>query len=379
VLLTAQAQDLEATQPSRAAELATEAHRIAPDFVPAAVIAGRILAGQGNSYKAARVLARTWQYTPHPDLAIGYAYARPGDSPHDRLSRIKSLIVLTPDHAEARIALASAAVDARQWAEAREALQPLLSKNPTARVCALMARIEGGENRDAGRVREWLARAVRAPRDPVWMADGVASGEWQPISPVTGALDAFEWRVPPEPSRTGTKDALLDEVTALGQELEAVTRKIADVQTVDAPSASQPGEPLTITVKAEEVPAAEAKSAPAPEPVKPIPMPSAESQVVQAAPAPKKTDIVQEKPIVPAAEVAEAKPVAVAEPRPSMPSAPTPVTPLEPQPARQQKKSAPKIFVPDRPPDDPGPGSTDIEEPNTPYARFRSSYKPQPT
>ncbi|WP_088360675.1 heme biosynthesis protein HemY, partial [Rhodomicrobium vannielii] len=252
VLLTAQAQDLEPTDASRAAELAMEAHRIAPDFVPAAVIAGRIMAGQGNAYKAARVLARTWQYTPHPDLALGYAYARPGDSPRDRLGRIKSLIVLTPDHPEARVALASAAVDAREWEEAREALQPLLAKNPTARVCALMARIEGGEKRDAGRVREWLARAVRAPRDAAWIADGVASAEWQPISPVTGALDAFEWRVPPDQSKLGQSDALFEEVSALGIELEAVARKLSDASPGrgDAP-ASTPGEPLTITVTAE--------------------------------------------------------------------------------------------------------------------------------
>ena len=89
-----------------------------------------------------------------------------------------------------------------------------------------MARIEGGEKRDAGRVREWLARAVRAPRDAVWMADGVVSNEWAPISPVTGALDAFEWRVPPDQSRAGLADALLDEVSALGQELDGVAAQI---------------------------------------------------------------------------------------------------------------------------------------------------------
>jgi HemY protein len=37
---------------------------------------------------------------------------------------------------------------------------------------------------------------VRAPRDPVWVADGITADEWEPVSPVTGALDAFEWRVP---------------------------------------------------------------------------------------------------------------------------------------------------------------------------------------
>jgi HemY protein len=45
-------------------------------------------------------------------------------------------------------------------------------------------------------VREWLAQAVKAPRDPAWTADGVVSAQWAPASPVTGRLNAFEWKVP---------------------------------------------------------------------------------------------------------------------------------------------------------------------------------------
>ena len=115
VLLTAQAADLAQTQPERAAELALEAHKIVPGFVPAAHIAGRLLADRGQSYKATSVIARTWQYSPHPDLAAAYAYLLPGDSPRDRLARIRSLIVMAPDHVEARVALARAAADASQF------------------------------------------------------------------------------------------------------------------------------------------------------------------------------------------------------------------------------------------------------------------------
>ena len=39
------------------------------------------------------------------------------------------------------------------------------------------------------------ARA-HAPRDPAWTADGFVSERWLPVSPVTGRLDAFEWKVP---------------------------------------------------------------------------------------------------------------------------------------------------------------------------------------
>ena len=62
----------------------------------------------------------------------------------------------------------------------------------------LLADIEEAETGDQGKVRQLLSKAVRAPRDPAWVADGVVSERWAPVSPVTGRLDAFEWRAPME-------------------------------------------------------------------------------------------------------------------------------------------------------------------------------------
>ncbi len=62
----------------------------------------------------------------------------------------------------------------------------------------LLADIEEAETGDQGKVRQLLSKAVRAPRDPAWVADGVVSERWAPVSPVTGKLDAFEWRAPME-------------------------------------------------------------------------------------------------------------------------------------------------------------------------------------
>ncbi len=39
-------------------------------------------------------------------------------------------------------------------------------------------------------------RALRAMRDPAWTADGFVSDVWLPVSPATGRIDAFEWKVP---------------------------------------------------------------------------------------------------------------------------------------------------------------------------------------
>ncbi|MBC8012930.1 MAG: heme biosynthesis protein HemY, partial [Methyloceanibacter sp.] len=188
VLLTAEAHAAEASDPDRALALASEALRLAPSLVPAAEISGRILASKGESRQASRLIARTWKLSPHPDLALVYAYAKPGEPPRERVKRVKHLASLTPDDIEGQIAIANAAIEAHEWEEARNALAPYLDDRPSARICTLMARIEAGELGDKGREREWLARALRAPRDRAWISDGYVSDRWLPVSPVTGAV-----------------------------------------------------------------------------------------------------------------------------------------------------------------------------------------------
>jgi HemY protein len=195
VLLTAQALSLKESNPDTAGDMAEEAARLAPELAPASALAGRLLAEAGEQRKAARILEAGWRNSPHPDIAGAYADLVPGASARDRLVRVRQLVRLADPHPESALALAYAALDANEFAEARDSLAPLLA-SPTRRVATLMARIEAAEHGDTGRVREWMARAVHARHDPAWTADGVIAENWMPVSPVTGRLDAFEWRVP---------------------------------------------------------------------------------------------------------------------------------------------------------------------------------------
>jgi HemY protein len=195
VLLTASALAAEDADRERARAQVLEAVKLAPSLVPAAELAARLLLEQRKQRKAARIIENAWRANPHPDLAQAYAYLRFGDSARDRLARVRSLAEQTPDHPESAIAVARAAIDAQEFSAARAALAPLL-ENPTQRVAELMAELEQAESGNEGRAREWMARALRAPRDPAWTADGFVSGRWLPISPVSGRLDAMQWKVP---------------------------------------------------------------------------------------------------------------------------------------------------------------------------------------
>jgi HemY protein len=338
VLLTAQAQAAEESDPERALNLALEAHGLAPDLVPAAAIAGRLLASRGNTPRAAKILQKTWTRSPHPDLATAYAYARIGDSPRDRLDRVKQLAALSPNSLEGPIAEATTAIDARQYDAARAALEPLVGSRMTQRVATLMARVEGEQHGDKGRLREWLARAVNAPRDPAWTADGVVADQWAPVSPVTGALDAFQWRVPVESMDRGDGEMLaakLEELVALGgpeggssaDEVAAARKKVDDATTIEVVPVTEPVRKTgASTGKAAETQRKTAPAKPAPE--------SAPEPAPVTAPAARQTTA-------------------------SVPPTSSGRTKSQSETERRRKPE-PRIFVPPPAPDDPGPeGSQD--------------------
>ncbi len=198
VLLTGLATDLEQRSPEEALDAARDALKLAPNLVPAAVIAGRLLSRKGDVRKASRILEGAYALVPHPEIANVYLHARPGDSAADRLVRAQTLARCAPEAVESRLTIAHAALDARDFSTARAALDPLVAgqARPTRRTCLTMADIEEAEHGETGALFEWLQRASRGAPDPAWVADGVVSEHWAPLSPVTGKLDAYRWEVP---------------------------------------------------------------------------------------------------------------------------------------------------------------------------------------
>lgn len=209
VLLTARALELETMDRDVARESVMEAIKLAPTLVPAAVLAAKFESEAHQVRRAMKLVEAAWLANPHPDLADAYAHVKLGDSARQRLQRIETLAAKTPadkpGHIEGQLAIARAAIDASEFARAREVLAPYVN-DPTQRVALLMADLERAEHGDGGRARAWTLRAVRARHDPAWTADGYVSDRWRPVSPVTGRLDAFQWQTPVAslPSDKGT-------------------------------------------------------------------------------------------------------------------------------------------------------------------------------
>lgn len=208
VIETAMAIQREREHPHDALHLARQALKRRPGFTPAAATAARVLIRHGDHKQALKLIEAVWATDPHPDLAEVYLQALPEETNAQRIARMERLAKLASQAPESRHIVAQAALAARDFKKAREALAPLVAEgqHPTAHTCLLMAEIEDAENGPSGPVREWLARGSRAPRDPAWIADGVVSRHWLPISPVTGRLDAFEWKTPPHSAQHLTEE-----------------------------------------------------------------------------------------------------------------------------------------------------------------------------
>ena len=173
VLLTADALARSEADEEAALASAKEAVRLAPDLVPAASLAGRILGHRLELRKAGKILETAWQASPHPDLADAYTHLRAGDSARDRMKRAERLAMLSSWAPEGRIALARAALEARDFDMARKTLDPLLQEGrPSVRVCLLMAELArrriGLCRRRTGMARPRCARAARQGLDRRW-------------------------------------------------------------------------------------------------------------------------------------------------------------------------------------------------------------------
>ncbi|CAH1660058.1 heme biosynthesis protein HemY [Chelatococcus asaccharovorans] len=394
VLLTADALDRADKEPETALAAALAAVKLAPDLVPASALAGRLLAANGKLRKAAKVLEANWKIEPHPDIAAAYLDLRHGDSTHDRLARAETLARLKPRHPEATLAVAEAAIAAHEYAKAKQVLAPLLAERPTVRACLLMADIEEAEHGASPALRQWLGKAARAPRDAVWMADGVTSDRWEPVSPISGRLDAFQWVAPAEQIAHGRvhrdADAVLadgDEPTVLlpaaldqGQESgDASPAPASDVSSPVPPGAPTPLAPAPPTAAPSApsassplakagVPSSEPMAKPAeqgspsvsPEPsfgerdseaprgVTPQAMESEAKELEARASEAKGTDL----------KIADAKPAGVG-------------TSAEKPEASTKRAAGPVVFPVARPPDDPG---TDEFSPDDPRAGDRHPF-----
>lgn len=220
-----------------------EANRLAPGLVPAAVTLAKCLFKNGDLRKGSGVIEAAWKIEPHPELAEVYANARIGDTAPDRLKRIRKLTNVNAIHPDAHLALARALFDAKEFDEARREAEAARTIRPSEGVYLLLADIEQAEGGSQGKIKSWLAKAVRAEPDPTWTADGMVSATWAPMSPGTGRLDAFQWRSPVNRVQPLIEQDIIEPEAADEASVPLPVEMPASVQEIAVPDVPPPNPP----------------------------------------------------------------------------------------------------------------------------------------
>ncbi|GAB5467652.1 MAG: heme biosynthesis protein HemY [Rhodospirillales bacterium] len=180
-----------------AVEKAKQAVKLAPDFSPAVVLLSDSLVASSRQRDAERALRKAWAVAPHPDLYRAWKRTRPtAEAPLAAKKALVRLVSGQDEHVESRLALAEAALETGDWAEARNELQAAEDKAADARVAELLARLAQAEHGDAAAARSWLETAAGRPAAPSWSC-GMCRHEaqdWSPRCPACGAFDSLVWQ-----------------------------------------------------------------------------------------------------------------------------------------------------------------------------------------
>ena len=206
-LVEAQAAETDGEE-RRARDLARQAHAALPGFAPATLLAARLTAAAGDRKRARRLVEDGWRRQPHPDLARLFLGLHDDLAPEKRLDAVRKLALLNPDHAESHIAVAEAALAARDWTVASEAVDRATAAAPSSRSYRLLAAYRERSDGDLNGARAALAMAAGAPAVEAWCCRGCGfrGMGWDPHCQGWGTFDGYDWRRPAGVARLPSPD-----------------------------------------------------------------------------------------------------------------------------------------------------------------------------
>ena len=169
-------------------------------FVPAVVARAHALKGIGKPRRAHRHLEEAFGRGPHPDLARAYLDTADADDQTPRFKRLQRLVAGDPGHPVSRAALARAAAEVGDLAEARRLLESVPAPDRTAQIYHQLAWIEEvSEGGSLAKARAYLEQAALCPAEEGWTCErcGATATRWSALCGNCGDFDTIAWKAPP--------------------------------------------------------------------------------------------------------------------------------------------------------------------------------------
>tara|TARA_R110002073_G_scaffold29086_12_gene91928 strand:+ start:1663 stop:2952 length:1290 start_codon:yes stop_codon:yes gene_type:complete len=185
-----------AGQKTQARDLAKEALKQEPGFIPAAAFLVRHHLAHDDKSAARKLLENTWKIAPHPDLGQLFLELEPMENPSERFRRVQKFTQLNPNALHSRHLLAQTALAAQHWQEAKQALDPIIqNQTATKATYLLLAQLERQQRQDDAAAEVYLAKAGTAPADPIWQCQAChrPQATFAASCPDCGKFGKIEW------------------------------------------------------------------------------------------------------------------------------------------------------------------------------------------
>lgn len=147
--------------------------------------------------KAQKLLIDAFKLYPHRALGTLWDLVFHEMEPIDRYRAMEKLVSTQENHPESQFCLASGAMRAQLWGQAKEHLDNLLSYGYTRTGCALMAELmELQHPTQFDLAREWWQRAAQTPSDYEWQCNKCYHhpNAWQLICSHCSSIDQISWK-----------------------------------------------------------------------------------------------------------------------------------------------------------------------------------------
>ena len=178
--------------------LALTAVRQYPSFVAALSFLTELELISGKTKRIEKLLQKGWGLFPHPDIAKSYAALAENENAEDRRLRFEILTKMKDTGSQTKILEAELCLATKDFVAAKKLILKLIKDDPDNYTLTLMAAAEKGSGATDSIVREWLAKAVYAPKRFAWICKNCDfQTEWVCICPNCDSFDTLEWRRPP--------------------------------------------------------------------------------------------------------------------------------------------------------------------------------------
>ena len=173
-----------------------QAIKLRSNFAPYGLLLINILLANNEISKAKKELKKLWRNNPHIELIKPSLYFASLTS-KPPLSTSYELVGHNPQNEAALELLINASIEEKKWHAARNYIKPLLSQNPSKKVCEFMARIEREENNNIQISDSWKTRGEKGEGDYIWVCGvtNIMQQEWTSMSK-GGYFNSLQWRKP---------------------------------------------------------------------------------------------------------------------------------------------------------------------------------------